>query len=263
MLRHALKHCAGIATVSEYNRRKLIQDYGAPSNRVEVIRQILNLEQFQSSPKTKILAVGFFSEKKGYDVLFEAFKLLGREDVELWVVGEAAPDRNVVDCRGLADRLGISQQVAFFGQQRGVALRALYRECDIFCLPSRTDRFGDKEGFPNVIAEAMAFGKPVVSTFHAGIPEVVEASALVKENDPRELAAALKRACDSAEWRTSHGQRNRRTVERLFSDANNDRLIQMLLECAERGPSPGDTMRITSDASSTDEDLERIEAWRL
>nr|NIR25623.1 glycosyltransferase family 4 protein [Gammaproteobacteria bacterium] len=113
------------------------------------------------------------------------------------------------------------------------ALRALYRECDIFCLPSRPDRYGDHEGFPNVIAEAMAFSKPVITTRHAGIPEVVDAT-LVDENNVVQLAQALNQACNSAELRRRLGEKNRAVVEQLFSPANIDKLEKILQQSSMR-----------------------------
>ena len=114
------------------------------------------------------------------------------------------------------------------GTQSGTALRALYQECDIFCLPSRTDGEGDQEGFPNVVAEAMAFGKPVISTRHAGIPEAIVDEALADENDVDQLAARLLKACDSVEWRQQLGQQNRQRVEAMYSPRNTDRLEAIL-----------------------------------
>lgn len=233
MFVEALRYCDRILTISEYNREFLIKQFDAPASKIDMVRQTLDLDAYKFEPKLKILIVGFFAEKKGHDVLFRALKQLHRDDVELWVVGDMAPDRNVVDCRRLARELGVASQVAFFGAQSGNALRALYRECEIFCLPSRTDRYGDKEGFPNAIAEAMAFGKPVVTTRHAGIGEVVDA-ILVDENNVEQLAEALNRACNSAELRRQLGERNRAMAERLFSPTNNDRLEEILLRHSKR-----------------------------
>jgi colanic acid/amylovoran biosynthesis glycosyltransferase len=227
MFTKAIHACDYVVTISNYNRDYLIDHFNIPANRIEVVRQILDLNEYQSKPKMTILIVGFFSEKKGHEILFKAYQKLSRDDIELWVVGDATPDVTPVDCRKLAKDLGIEKQVAFFGVQEGVALRALYRQCDIFCLPSRTASDGDKEGFPNVIAEAMAFGKPVVTTRHAGIPEVVDA-ILVDENNVDQLAQALNEACSSAALRTELGVRNRAKIERLFSPDNNDRLEAIL-----------------------------------
>jgi glycosyltransferase involved in cell wall biosynthesis len=63
-----------------------------------------------------------------------------------------------------------------------------YRACDLFTLPSR------REGWPNVVTEALASGLPVVATAVGGIPEIVAdpvAGSLVAEGDGAALAAAL------------------------------------------------------------------------
>ncbi len=232
----ALEYCDRVVTITEYNRDILIKNFGVAADKIDIVRQILNLDLFCHTEKIKILIVGFFAKKKGHEILLEAVKRLNRPDVEVWVVGDHVPDREHIDVREWAESIGISSQVAFFGEQSGPALRALYRECDIFCLPSRVSPTGDMEGFPNVIAEAMGFKKPVVSTRHAGIPEVVD-SILVDENSVEQLSDALATLCDSTELRRKMGERNRIIVEEMFSPANNDRLAEILRRYANKLPS--------------------------
>lgn len=233
MFVEALAYCDHVVTITEYNQQLLTDKYGVPANKIDIVRQIVDLDTFKFEPKIKILIVGFFAEKKGHEVLFKAIKQLNRDDIELWVVGDMNRSVVRVNCRQLVKEIGIESQVAFFGEQRGNALRALYRECDIFCLPSHPDRYGDHEGFPNVIAEAMAFSKPIVTTRHAGIPEVVDA-ILVDENNVVQLAQALNQACNSAELRRQLGEKNRAVVERLFSLANIDKLERILQQSSKR-----------------------------
>jgi len=235
MFRRALAACDRIITITRHNARLLTERFGAPKDKIEIVRQIVDLDRYRDEPKIKILIVGFFAEKKGHDVLFRAIRQLERDDLEVWVVGHATATAVRVDCQAMVKRLGIESQVAFFGAQRDNALRALYRECDIFCLPSRPDRFGDHEGFPNVIAEAMAFGKPVVSTRHAGIPEAVD-SLLVDENDVDQLADALAAACDSQQLRREVGAANRERAEQMFSPRNADKIEEILQRQAAAGP---------------------------
>ncbi len=245
MMRIALAYCDRVVTITDYNKQLLVNKFGVPAEQIEIVRQIVDLEQFQQRSKIKILIVGFFAEKKGHEVLFRALQKLDRPDVELWVVGDLVRTVVGVDCRQLVAELGLTAKVAFFGVQSGTALRALYNECDIFCLPSRPDRYGDLEGFPNVIAEAMAFGKPVVSTQHAGIPEAID-SLLVPENDVEALAAALVKVCDDVALRQQLGAQNRQRAEQLFSPANNERLAAILSRYAR--PTPLDEPPVQSRA---------------
>ena len=68
-------------------------------------------------------------------------------------------------------------------------------QADLFCAPSLTSSNGDVEGIPNTIKEAMATGIPVLTTNHAGIPEIItnnKNGILVRENDTDHLAQALE-----------------------------------------------------------------------
>jgi colanic acid/amylovoran biosynthesis glycosyltransferase len=135
------------------------------------------------------------------------------------VVGGTGGASSIVDVPAIVQRLGLETQVALFGKLRGTALKAVYHACDVFCLPSRVDRNGDCEGFPNVIIEAMACGKPVVTTRHVEIPRIVE-KIIVDENDVHGLADGLTKALESASLREEMGKRNRELAELHFSSDN-------------------------------------------
>jgi colanic acid/amylovoran biosynthesis glycosyltransferase len=104
-------------------------------------------------------------------------------------------------------------------------------QADILLAPSLTAPSGDQEGTPVAILEAMAAGLPVVSTVHAGIPEVVEngvSGFLVAERDVLGLAAALQRLACNPELRGSMGQQGRSTILDRHDIAKlNDRLIEI------------------------------------
>lgn len=231
MFLKSLDYCDRIVTITEHNKSLLVNKFGISPERIDIVRQILDLNTYKPQRKIKILIVGYFAEKKGHEILFKAIKTLNRSDIEVWVVGDKVSWVLNVDCHKIVKELGIESQVAFFGPQRNTALLALYRECDVFCLPSHPDRYGDCEGFPNVIAEAMAFGKPVISTRHAGIPEAVE-SILVDENSVEQLVAALVSICNSTKLRFELGQSNRQRAKELFSERNNTDLENILKKYA-------------------------------
>jgi glycosyltransferase involved in cell wall biosynthesis len=101
-----------------------------------------------------ILFVGRLVPYKGVQYLIEAMKSV---QGTLWVVGDG-PLRSSLQHQAM--RLGIAQRVKFWGYLPDEQLSKLYRQCDVFVLPS----INRSEAFGIVQLEAMAFGKPVVNT---------------------------------------------------------------------------------------------------
>jgi colanic acid/amylovoran biosynthesis glycosyltransferase len=217
--------------VSEHNRELLAEQYGIDPSRVEIVRYSVDAEEYTPTEKFVVLIVSFFTYRKGHDVLLQAVKQLGRSDIEVWVVGDAAGRKGLVDVKALVRELEMQDQVAFFGALSGPALKALYRTCDVFCLPSRRDRQGAYEGFPNVLIEAMASGKPVISTRHAEIPRIIP-EIIVDENDVDGLAQAINQMLQSAPLRRRLAIQNRQIAQTVFSPQNAIRTARLISHLA-------------------------------
>jgi colanic acid/amylovoran biosynthesis glycosyltransferase len=103
------------------------------------------------------------------------------------------------------------------------------KDADIYVLNSRTDDKGDMEGLPNSILEAMSMEKPVISTYHAGIPQAIQDGVnglLVKERDNEGLAAALEKLIQDRDMRRRLGVEARKTIVANFSANSMETKIQ-------------------------------------
>src|SRR5579864_8737319 len=99
--------------------------------------------------------------------------------------------------RQFVDALQLSSRVRVHGAGADDIKQQLLRECGVFVQHSMTDPdSGNEEGLTASIQEAMAYGMPVISTRHAGIPEAVEEGTmgwLVNERDSAGMAEAMVR----------------------------------------------------------------------
>jgi colanic acid/amylovoran biosynthesis glycosyltransferase len=219
--------------VSEDFRDRLLA-LGIPNDRIVVHRSGINLRRFAFSPRqapqgaTELLFVGRLTEKKGLTYLLDAFSMLvgaGR-DVKLTVIGEGELGPMM---RAQCNDLGIADRVVFFGGGTQEQVVSALQRSHILVAPSVTAANGDQEGIPNVLKEAMATGMPVVSTYHSGIPELVEhgvSGLLAPERDPAALAALLTELVDHPESWPFLGLAARRKVEEEYdAERLNDELV--------------------------------------
>lgn len=131
-----------------------------------------------------ILGVGRLVPEKGFDLLIRALTRLPDPAARLAIVGEG-PDR--ARLTALAASLGVADRVALAGYVADP--RAWLDRARLFVLSSR------HEGFPAVVVEALAAGRPVVATACTPAVELVRASggAVVPIDDPAALARAIAR----------------------------------------------------------------------
>jgi glycosyltransferase involved in cell wall biosynthesis len=144
----------------------------------------------------RVLGVGRLVAKKGFDVLVDACGVLHRRGVPFEAVIVGPDDDAGPALRARIDELGLAGRIRLEGQMSQAELLEEYRRASAFCLPCRILDNGDRDGIPNVLAEAMAAGAPVVTTPISGIPEIVRDGVnglLVRPDDPEAVADAVLR----------------------------------------------------------------------
>jgi colanic acid/amylovoran biosynthesis glycosyltransferase len=162
--------------------------------------------------EVRILICGTLEIKKAQHLVLEALRLIEQRQMtkqrfHVILVGDG-PMRSYLERQ--VTGYGWENIVTFAGhiphhEQR---LDKEYQKADIFSLASNITVKGDKEGIPGTIVEAMASGLPVVSTYHAGIPEVIESGKnglLVKEKDVEALAYTFADLIDNPSQRERIG----------------------------------------------------------
>lgn len=202
-----------------------IVDLGCPPEKVKVLYGGIDLDKFQYIPPQEhkkdinILSVGRLVEKKGHHILLHAYSKIRSKypNTTLTVIGKGEYKENL---EKIANKLGLGRSFLLYDQMHYDQIADQMKKTDIFVAASLTGQDGDLEGIPNTLKEAMATGRPVVSTYHAGIPELVvneQNGLLVKENNVDQLSKALEYMLSNRENWTRYSENARKTIESKFN----------------------------------------------
>ena len=220
----------GVLVQTEEGRRELLRELGAHGSRLradveaklEVVANGLDLppadRNAAPSAAKVILSVGRLIPGKGMDLVLEA--VTGMKDA--LIVAGTGPERERLEA--LARRRGV--EVRFPGFVDRASLAKLYAEARCVVLAARRG-----EGLPNVLLEAMAWGRPVVATPVAGVRELVrdgENGLLVPVDDAEALRAALNRLAHEPDLADRLGAAARLTAEAFAWERVRPRLENVL-----------------------------------
>ena len=203
----ALRAADRLIVVSEEMRGVATGRYAVDPSRVHTITNGVNSEIFHPRAKAAmrahlglpagariVLYVGRFVPSKGLRELLDAFAVLAGSSANLYLVliGDGVM-REELHARVASAPWGAN--VRLTGAMRPEAIAQWIGAADLLCLPSYS------EGYPNVVVEALACGRPVVATAVGGIPEIVNVSngRLVPARDAISLRNALQEVL-GREW---------------------------------------------------------------
>lgn len=238
MLETKLRHAAFAVTISEYNRHFLQQLYGSlAAEKTVVIHCGVDPDVFQPPAlqghceRFTMLCVGRLEAQKGHPYLIDACAKLKRAGLSFCcqLVGEGK-DRQRIEAQ--IEQLGLAEDVILLGQQPRLRVHELLHQADMVILPSIATANGRQEGIPVALMEALAMGKPCISTAISGIPELIEdgrTGLLVAERDAHALADAIQRLHDAPAWSQQLAQVGREKVLREFNLHTTTQMLYDLL----------------------------------
>ncbi|MDH3504173.1 MAG: glycosyltransferase [Nitrospirota bacterium] len=228
LLQRKRRRATFLVTCTDANRHYLntICPDGAPIHTIYhgLAPDVFSPTSGSPSQPPLILSVGRFVEKKGFACLVEACRILRDQGhaFQCHLIGDPGDsvtgDMTPIIC-SMIEAWNLQDVVHLKPSVTQAQLRLRYQECTIFTLPCQILDNGDRDGIPNVLAEAMATGLPVVSTEISGIPELVthrHNGLLIPQKDAQALAEALAELLRNPALRTSLGQAARETICRIF-----------------------------------------------
>lgn len=227
-LKQKIEQSKFVVAISSFGRSQLQRwvDY-AHWSKIKVVHCGLEPSFYENAshgkpPSKKLVCVGRLCEQKGQLLLVEAAKLLAEQgvDFELVLAGDGELRQPI---EALIQHYKLSNHIKITGWISSAQVREFLLEASAMVLPSFA------EGLPVVIMEAMSLKCPVISTYIAGIPELVESEKsgwLVPAGDVDSLAEAMKNALSaSAEALTAMGEAAfLRVTERHHIDTEAEKL---------------------------------------
>ncbi len=242
-LARRLRKAAFTATISEYNKALLHGRLGLPREAIHVVHCGVDLSAFPFLPAPatsppRLSSIGRMVPKKGFDVLLRALALLRDAGMafEAELVGDGPMRSELVR---LAAGLNLDGMVRFAGALEPQEAAASLLRSHVFVLACRQGADGDMDGIPVALMEAMALGRPVVSTRLSGIPELIPEGCglLADPGDARSLADALRTLLTDAALAERLAQAGRRRVEQAFTLAGQAERIVRRAAGRHRGAS--------------------------
>jgi glycosyltransferase involved in cell wall biosynthesis len=227
---------------SAFNAEDLAR-FGAPPHRIVVVppfhvigdllgcRDDSALVARLSSRANNILAVGRLVPNKGFDLMLRCFAELLHQahcNTHLHVVGLQDPRLRLYfdQLQEIINTNGIRDNVTFHGEVTPGGLATLYRHCDLFWTTSQ------HEGFCVPAIEAMAFGKPILSSRLGALPETCGSAALYAHT-PIEFTEVLAMMLFEDEIRIALGRAGRRRYLQTFAIRNITRRFTEALDTIE------------------------------
>ena len=180
-----------------------------------------------------VMTVARLVPKKGHEYMIKALPAIIKKypQVQYTIVGSGPLKKRL---QKTVRKLRLTRNVRFVNAIPHHHLKVILEQAHIFVLPSVVDFQGDSESCPDVLKEAIALGVPVISTDHAGIPELVEhgvTGLLVQEKNVNALSNEVIYAIEHQEQCRKMAKKAYQAVLNDFDlKTQNNKLEQLLVQ---------------------------------
>jgi glycosyltransferase involved in cell wall biosynthesis len=210
-----------LITTPSYEMQNVLLSIGCNKEKMIVHRYGVNTNKFVPQEKfdqkgITILTVARLVEKKGIEYSIKAFAEINSDNAVYKIIGEGPLENEL---KKMVAQLGINNKVLFLGPMSNDEIVNEMKNTDIYILTSITASNGDKEGLPVTLIEAQSTGIPVVSTIHAGIPELIidnQTGFLCKEKDIKCISDKLNILINKPDIRRKFSKQAREKVTEEF-----------------------------------------------
>lgn len=232
--RGVFRYASKVIAVSRAMVNQLL-NIGCPRDKVFYNANAAQSEFYDIQPSFKneqFVFVGRFTNKKAPYYAILSFKNVLKKypKAKLFMCGDGPL---LEMCENLVRHYKLENNVIFLGVISSNELRKLFSESLGYLQHSITASNGDMEGMPISVLEASAAGLPVVSTYHAGISDVIEhgvTGLLSEEHDVFEMGQNLIKLLENVEYAEELGQAGKKRIKSHFSLERHIDGIQLLLE---------------------------------
>lgn len=217
---------------------------GCDPDKISVIGSGIDCDKFAFQPRQfpkdgiiRLATTGRLIEKKGIEYGIRAVAILVKQypQIEYNIIGDGYLK---ADLQQLIAKLGLENKVNLLGWRQQQEIINILDRSQIFLAPCVTAKDGNQDAPVNTLKEAMAMGLPVISTYHGGIPELVQdglSGYLVAERDSQAIADKLQHLIANPQLWQDLGKQGRKFIKEHYDIKRlNEDLITIYQKCLAR-----------------------------
>lgn len=187
-------------------------EFKVPNNKLKVVHNWIKIEEHKTSrlnnDKVVFLFIGWIVDYKGVFDIVEAVREIDRNDFIIYFAGGGSAYNKLIK---KINKYNLRDKIIPLGWSRGEKKKELFMNSDVLIAPSH------REGFPNVLLEAMTFKIPAIASDVGGVPDIInnlENGYLIKPKDIDAIKKGITYYLDNKNSIAAHGENAFETIKK-------------------------------------------------